>query len=126
MLADLQRISQRPFYPTPTDCKVWTYFLNHLLFRGQVPRWNGIKITKLQRIWGWCVPKDLANGERRCTLRIHQKFPTFTVFYRLLIHEMVHYLEYHEKGTISHGKFFLEHMARIHRNEKLWIPNDDV
>ena len=109
MCEDLQKIAAVPFYPTPRDCRVWSQFINQLTFGGKLPKWKNIRVTNLHRAYAWCEAKDTPSGLPRCHLLIHRKFPSFSTFFMVLAHELIHYAEYVEFRKLTHGKYFQTH-----------------
>lgn len=106
-------LSAEPYFPSISDCQRWTEVLNHIMFRGQVPKYRKITIRRLRKAYAWCVGNTTKRGKRSCDLIVHEKFDSFSAFYSVLAHELVHAAEYHELEEMNHGKFFFSHKEML-------------
>lgn len=109
----LTKLSDTPFHPTIADCHRWTEILNHIMFRGVVPKYRKISVRKMHK-FAWCIGKTTPKRKKKyCELIIKDTFESFAAFYSVLAHELCHAAEYHEIGEINHGKFFYSHREML-------------
>jgi hypothetical protein len=113
-VSSLKRLEATPFYPTVADVKRWTEVLGYIMFDGKLPKWGKINV-RLMRDFGWCIPYYDGRGHGKCELHIRNKFISFAAFYSVLAHEILHLAEFHELGTVNHGKFFWSHKEQLRR-----------
>lgn len=107
-------MSATPFYPTIADCVRWTEVLNHIMFRGAVPKYRKITIKRLRKAWAYCVGNTTPKRKKKyCDLEMSEKFESFAAFYSILAHELCHAAEYHELEEIKHGSFFFSHKEML-------------
>jgi hypothetical protein len=99
----------KPYFPTVSDCHLWTSIINYLLFGGLVPKYRKVTVKRMNESWGHCIGVTGTRGQRYCRLEIADRFPSFASFYSILLHELVHASEWTQKGQMSHGNFFLSH-----------------
>lgn len=96
-----------PFCPTKADVKRWTELISFIMFEGRVPKWREITIRRM-RFYGQCHG-HIGPKKRYCTLEMRDKYESFAAFYSILAHEICHFAEWMELGTMSHGRFFYSH-----------------
>ena len=106
-------MSATPFCPTIADCMRWTEVLNHIMFRGLVPKWRKITVKRL-RAWAYCIGCTTPKRKKKyCNLEMNEKFESFAAFYSVLAHELCHCAEFHELEEIKHGSFFFSHKEML-------------
>ena len=108
----MQKINSKPFYPTITDVRRWTEILNYIMFEGRLPKWGKI-VVRLMKDYGWCVPYWDGRNRPRCEIHIRHKFTSFSAFYSVLAHELIHYAQFFELNDINHGEFFYSHREML-------------
>lgn len=103
-----------PFNPTIIDCHRWTEILNCIMFHGKVPKYRTIKVKRLRKNYAWCIGRETPVRKKKyCDLIVHNTYDSFSAFYSILAHELIHAAEYHEFGAISHGDFFYSHTEML-------------
>jgi hypothetical protein len=108
------RLDATPFYPSTADVKRWSEVLNVIMFEGKLPKWGKIYVRPMKD-YGWCIPYWNGHGHRRAELHIRHKHISFAGFYSILAHELCHLAEWHELGTLHHGKFFWSHKEQLRK-----------
>jgi len=106
------KLNATPFRPSIADVKRWTDVLNFIMFEGKSLKWGRIQVRPM-RDFAWSVPYFDGRNKRRCELHIRNRFKSFSMFYSVLCHELLHLAEYHELGTINHGDFFYSHREML-------------
>jgi hypothetical protein len=101
-----------PFYPTISDVKRWSDVLNFIMFDGKVTKWGKIKVRRMKS-YAWCEPYYNGHRKPKCELNIRNKFASFSMFYSVLAHEMVHLAEFTKLGELKHGDFFFDHKEML-------------
>ncbi len=109
----LSNLECKPFYPTITDCKIWSQVLNQLLYHGQLPPYKKVTVRRLRGCYAYVQGEITKRNKRYCTLTIHNRFESFASFYSILCHELVHHKEFYEIGEINHGEFFYSHQEML-------------
>jgi hypothetical protein len=103
------KFGQKPYFTTVSDCHLWTAIINHILFAGAVPKYRKVSIKRLSGVYARCCGHVGLKGQLYCTLEVHPKFPSFTSFYSILLHELIHAHEWSQSEKFDHGDFFLSH-----------------
>lgn len=108
------KLLDTPYCPTISDCYRWTEILNQIIFGGKVAKYRKIIVRRLHNQWAYChYGKSPVRQIKQCDLVIHNRFPSFSAFYSILAHELIHLCEYYETEQIAHGKFFYSHREML-------------
>ena len=115
----LTDISEQPFNPTKQDCRWWCTVINSLIFDGELKPFRKIEIRKMKS-WGYCLGKGQKSRHGRyAELWMADTYPSFSFFFSILAHELVHMYQFCAVGDMTHGPTFFKWSPKF---RKVCIP----